>query len=109
MATFGTFLTLAITWRKKSELHRRSIFISTCLLLGAAFGRFDFVFNRGIYLFCPDLVIGLGVVRDVLVNRHIHRVYLIALPVLIVLQSLVTFIWRSEASWWVRIAHAILA
>jgi len=54
------------------------------------------------------VLIGLGVVRDLLVNRRIHRVYAVALPTLILLQGLVKFIWRSEASWWVRIAHAIL-
>jgi hypothetical protein len=109
MAAFGTMLILAVAWRKKPELHRRLIFIATCLLLDAAFGRFDFMFDHNLFLFGPDLVIGLGVVRDLLVNRRIHRVYLTALPALIVLQSLVIFTWRSEASWWVRIAHTILA
>src|SRR5215469_16059205 len=109
MATFGTLLTLAIAWRKKPELHRRLLFIATCLLLDAAFARFDFIFDHSLFLFCPDVVIGLGVVRDLLVNRRIHRVYLIALPVLIVVQGLATLIWHSEASWWIRIAHAILA
>ncbi len=109
MAAFGTLLTLAVVWRKKPELHRRLLFIATCLLLDAAFARFDFIFDHHLFPFCPDAVIGLGVARDLLVNRRIHRVYLIALPTLIVLQGLVTLIWRSEAAWWVRIAHAILA
>lgn len=109
MATFGTFLTLAVVLRKTPELHRRLIFIATCGLLDAAFARFDFLFNHSLFLLCPDLLIGLGAVRDLLVNRHIHRVYLIVLPTLVVLQGLVMLIWRSEASWWVRIAHAILS
>jgi hypothetical protein len=109
IAVFATLLTLAIAWRKKPELHRRLLFIATCLLLEAAFARFDFLFDHNLFPFCPDLLIGLGVVRDLLVNRRIHRVYLIALPVLIVVQGLVTLIWRSEAAWWVRIAHSILA
>jgi len=109
MAAFGTLLALAIAWRKKPELHRRLLFIATCVLLDAAFARFDFMFDHSLFLFCPDLVIGLGVVRDFLVNRHIHRVYLIVLPVLIPLQALAVLIWRSEAAGWVRIAHAIMA
>ncbi len=108
MAAFGTLLALAVVWRKKPELHRRLIFIATCALLDAPFARFDFLFNYNIFLFCPDFVIGLGILRDLLVNRRIHRVYIIALPTLMVLQVLVTLVWRSEASWWVRIAHAIL-
>lgn len=109
MAFFGTLLALAVWWRKKPERHRRLLFIATCLLTDAAFARFDFIFNHNLFLFFPDLLMGLGVVRDLLVNRRIHRVYLIALPLLIACQALVTFIWRSEAAWWVRIAHAILA
>ena len=109
MAAFGALVTLAVVWRKQPELHRRLLFIATCALLDAAFARFDFIFDHHLFLFCPDLGIGLGIVRDLLVNRRIHRVYLIALPVLIVLQGLVTLIWRGEAAWWVRIAHAIMA
>jgi hypothetical protein len=109
MAAFGTLFTLAISWRKKPELHRRLLFVATCGLLDAAFARFDFIFDHAVFLFCADLLIGLGVVRDLLLNRRVHRVYLIALPSLIILQSAVTLIWRSEAAWWVRIAHAILA
>jgi len=109
MAAFATLVTLAILWRAKCEMHRRLIFVATCLLLDAAFARFDFIFDHNFFLFCPDLLIGLGVVRDLLVNRRIHRVYVIALPALIVLQGLATVVWRSEAAWWVRIAHGILA
>jgi hypothetical protein len=95
MLVFGTLLTLAISLRKKPELHRRLLFIATCELLEAAFARLDFLFDHNLFLFCPDLLIGLGVVRDLLVNRRIHRVYLIALPALIVLQGLVAVVWRS--------------
>jgi hypothetical protein len=109
MAAFATLFTLAILSRKKPEQHRRFIFIATCVLLGPAFGRFEFIFDRGVHLFCPDLVILLGLLRDLLVNRRIHRVYLIMLPILIASQAVVTFVWRAEAGWWIRIAHAILA
>jgi hypothetical protein len=109
IAAFGTLLTLAVVWRKRPELHRRLLFIATCLLLDAPLDRFDFLFDHNLSFLCLDLVIGLGLVRDLLVNPRIHRVYLIALPALIALQCLVIFTWRSEASWWVRVAHAILA
>jgi hypothetical protein len=108
MAAFGTLFALAVVWRGKPEMHRRLIFVASCVLLEAAFARFDFIFDHSLFPFCPDLLIGLGVTRDLVVNRRIHRVYLIALPVLIVIQSMVTLIWRGEAAWWVRIAHAIL-
>ena len=45
IAAFATCITLAVAWRQKPELHRRLIFIATCLLTDAAFARFDFIFD----------------------------------------------------------------
>ena len=40
MIAFGVCTALAICWRTKPELHRRLIFIASCGLMDAAFGRF---------------------------------------------------------------------
>ena len=108
MLTFAVFLALAIYWRRKPELHRRLMFIATCGLLDAAFGRSDFIFNHSLYFLCLDAVILLGVGRDLVVNRRVHKVYLIALPVLMVCQGFVVYTLRSGSHWWIRIADAIL-
>jgi hypothetical protein len=108
MVAFAACLALAIYWRKKPELHRRMMLIATCGLLDAAFGRIDYLFNNSLYFLCLDAVILLGVGRDLLVNRRVHKVYLIALPVLMVSQGLVVYTLRSASHWWVRIADAIL-
>jgi hypothetical protein len=108
MVAFATCLGLAIYWRKKPELHRRMMLITTCVLLDAAFGRIDYLFNNSLYFLCLDVVILLGVGRDLIVNRRIHRVYLVALPVLMVCQGFVIYTLRSSSHWWIRIADAIL-
>ena len=108
MVAFAVFLALAIAWRKKPELHRRLLFIATCGLLDAAFGRVDFIFNNGLFFPCLDGVILLGVLRDLYVNRRVHKAYITALPVLFVVQAFVTYTWMSSVAWWVRIAHSIL-
>ena len=108
MAAFAVCLALAIYWRKKPELHRRMMLIATCGLLDAAFGRIDYVFNHSLYFLCLDGVILLGVVRDLAVIRRVHKVYLIALPVLMVCQGFVIYTLRSGSHWWVRIADRIL-
>jgi hypothetical protein len=108
MFAFAVCFALAIYWRKKAELHRRMIFIATCGLLDAAFGRIDYLFNHGLFFLCLDAVILLGPVRDLLVDRRVHKVYRVALPVLIVLQVFVVYTWRSGSSWWLGIAHAVL-
>lgn len=108
MAAFATFIGLAILWRKKPEFHRRLIFIGTCGLLDAAFGRNDTIFNHNLYFWCLDGVILLGVVRDLVVNRRIHKVYLVSLPVLIVCQAFVIHTFASASAWWLRIADGVL-
>ncbi len=76
MIAFGVCIALAIYWRTKPELHRRLIFIATCGLMDAAFGRFDYLFNNNLFYPCLDLLIVLGVARDLLVDRRVHKVYL---------------------------------
>jgi hypothetical protein len=108
MVAFAACFGLAVYWRRKPELHRRLIFIATCVLLDAAFGRINYLFNHNLIFLCLDGVILLGVARDLLVNRRIHLVYRIALPVLVVSQAFVIHTFRSGSWWWVRIGHAIL-
>ena len=104
---FAVFFTLAVCWRKKPELHRRLIFIATTVLLAAAFGRLPYLGDHSFFYVGVDAVILLGVVRDLLVNRRIHIIYRIALPVLIVLQTCAAFMAFGAPAWWGRLAHAI--
>lgn len=108
MIAFGVCIALAVYWRKRPELHRRLVFIATCALLDAPFGRFDYLFDHNLFYLCLDLVIVLGVARDLLVDGRVNKVYRWALPLLIVGQSLAVYMWRINPSWWQGITHAIL-
>ena len=108
MLIFGTFVTLAIYWRKKPELHRPLLLLATCGLLDAAFGRINYLFDHNLFFVCVDLLILLGVARDLLVNRRVHKVYLVALPIMIVLQALIVYLWRGAPTWWLHIGQSIL-
>jgi hypothetical protein len=48
----------------------------------------------------------MGAARDFFVNRKIHRAYLIALPLFIAGQIVISQITYEE--WWSRVSHAIL-
>ena len=104
----GTF-PFAVYWRKRPELHRRLMLVATCALTAAAFGRFPEHILPG-YLFYVgvDVLILLGVVRDLIVNRTVHRVYLFVLPLFVLGQTIVTYIAYHNVPLWLRIAHAIL-
>jgi hypothetical protein len=108
MLAFGVIIALAIYWRKRPEFHRRLMFVGTCGLMDAAFARFDFVFDHSLFFVCVDLLIALGVVRDLVVDGRVHKVYRYALPALIVGQSLAIYLWRVGPAWWRMVTRPIL-
>ena len=108
MLAFGTLIALAIYWRKRPEFHRRLIFIATCSLMDAAAARFDYVFDHNLFFPCLDLLIILGVARDLFVDKRVHKVYLYALPLLIAGQSLSLYMWRHNPAWWQGITRVIM-
>jgi hypothetical protein len=107
LSSFAVPFALAIYWRKRPEFHRRLVLIASCALLDAAFGRFPAL----PLVFSPagvDALICLGVIRDVIVDRRVHKVYLYALPMLIVWQIVAVETFVHASSWWTNIAHSIL-
>jgi hypothetical protein len=80
------------------------------LLTAAAFGRFppqilpSVVFYAGV-----DVLILLGVARDLIVNGRIHPVYSYALPAFILGQTAVMYTVMSNLPFWLKIAHAIVS
>jgi hypothetical protein len=109
MATFTPAFALAVYWRKKPEFHRRLILIACCALTAASFGRFPpNILPRIVFYAGVDLLILLGVVRDLIVNRSIHQVYRYALPAIILGQVVVMYIATMQPALWMRIAHAML-
>jgi hypothetical protein len=108
MLAFAVIIGLAIYWRKRPEFHRRLVLVATCGLMDAALARFDFVYDHHIFFLCVDLLIVVGVVRDLIVDRRVHKVYLYALPAVIVGQNLALYMWQSNPAWWRAITHAIM-
>jgi hypothetical protein len=108
MMLFGSCIAMAIYWRKKPEYHRRLILIGSCQLMDAAIGRFDFMFNHNLFFPALDCLILLGMLRDWMVDGRVHKVYLYALPSLMMLQGLAVYLWRVNPRWWEMTTHAIL-
>ena len=109
MAASGILLGLAVYLRRKVDWHRRLMLMATCGLTTAAIARFPIVAIQTDYNYvCVDLLILLGVFRDLIVDRRVHRAYLYTVPVLAVTQGLMMYVFLNASPWWVRIAHAIL-
>jgi hypothetical protein len=109
MLCFGTTLGLAVLWRKKPEYHRRLMLVAVCALTAAAFGRFPQWLLPSVYFYSGvDLLILLGVIRDLIVNGRVHQVYLYVLPLFVVGQTIVTYTVFHQLSYWQKIAHTIM-
>jgi hypothetical protein len=107
MLCFATTFSLAMYWRKQPELHRRLILCATCALTAAGWGRFP-IFPPGAFYLGVDFLILLGVVRDLMVNRSVHRVYRYALPLFMVGQAAVVYTLLKELPFWKALSHKLV-
>ena len=109
IAAFAVPFALATVWRKRPEYHRRLILLATCALTSAAFGRFppQLMPRQGFFI-GVDMLVALGILRDLIVSRRIHRVYMVGLPAFVLCQSAVMYILLSHSPYWSKIANAIL-
>jgi hypothetical protein len=107
MTAFSIPFALAIHWRRKPEFHRRLLLVGTCALTSAAFARFPFVPFGWLYA-GVDILILLGVARDLIVNRRIHMVYLYGRPALILGQIVSMYTYTHHLPYWLKIGQWIL-
>lgn len=110
MLAFVVVFGLAVLWRKKPEYHRRLMLIAACVLTAAAWGRMSVPSNVPyLSFYCGvDGLILMGVLRDLLVNRRVHAIYLWTLPPLVLLQLAAVAIAVQKASWWIPIGKAFI-
>jgi hypothetical protein len=107
LSSFAIPFALAVYWRRRPEFHRRLMLVASCGLTDAAFGRFPHL----PLAFSPagvDALVVLGMVRDLIVDRRVHKVYLYAFPLLIVAQIFCMQTYLHASPWWVRISTALL-
>jgi hypothetical protein len=110
MVAFTVTFAWAVYWRKNPEYHRRLMLVATSALTAAAFGRFPaYLLPPVVFYAGVDVLILLGVLRDLTVNRKIHSVYRYALPGFIVGQVVVMYTNTHNLAYWLKIAHALLS
>jgi hypothetical protein len=110
MLAFTVFFGLAVLWRRRPEYHRRLMLLAACALTAAAWGRMPGpVSVPYISFYCGvDGLILMGVLRDLIVNRKAHVVYLWSLPAVALLQFGVIAIYEHKAAWWIPIGKAFI-
>ena len=55
-----------------------------------------------------DFFILLGVIRDLIVNRKIHAVYKLGLPIFVAGQAFALFVVVARPEWWAKTVLAVL-
>lgn len=108
MIIFGACIALAIYFRKRPEYHRRLVFMASCQLMQAAFVRLHYIGSHDLFYPALDVLIVGGMLRDLVVDGRVNRVYLYVFPPMIVLQAWATYLERVNPSWWRAATLAIL-
>jgi FtsH-binding integral membrane protein len=108
MIIFGGCMALAIYFRKQPEYHRRLVFMATCQLMQAVFVRFHYIGHHDLFFPALDVLIVAGMLRDLVVDGRINRVYLYVFPAILVLQSVASYLKLVNPRWWQAATLAIL-
>ena len=80
MVCFTVAFALAVYWRKKPDYHRRLMFIASCALTSAAFGRMPVILKSHTFYAGVDGLILCGLLRDWIADGKINVIYRYALP-----------------------------
>jgi hypothetical protein len=102
MAAFAALFLAAVLLRnRESEAHKRLLLMATCVITVAALTRFPpwlWAPEHGVwpYYLYIDVLIGLGVVRDLAVLRRPHWVYTCVFPAVVVMQALGNIVYMTR-------------
>jgi hypothetical protein len=104
---FAVTFTLAILWRSRPEFHRRLILLASAALTAAGWGRFPLL-PPGVFYLGVDVLILLGIVRDLVVNRRVHKVYTYGIAAFFVGQVLLLAIEALQPRFFQRFMQLLL-
>lgn len=108
--SFSIAFGFAVWWRRKPEFHCRLMLLAACFLTSPAFGRFPLRFlpDNPLWFYAGvDLLIVLGVARDLLALKRVHPVYVYGLPVALAAQLGALTLFRTAAPAWMAVARGL--
>ncbi len=117
MAVFSACVAAALLLRRDSSAHKRLMLLATSAVLVAAYNRWwgDALYERFgdgfwgmiVHNFAgPDLLMAVLVLYDLATRRRVHRVYQIAVPLILASQIAASAIYHSDA--WPPIARRLV-
>lgn len=107
MLCFTVPFLIAVYWRKKADYHRRLMFIASCTLTAAAFGRIPFFVNSFSFYLGVDALIACGILRDLLADGKVSVIYRYGLPAIAAVQAFAVYTYLTYPPYWQAASHAI--
>ncbi len=117
VTAFGILAGCAVALRRFPSTHKRLIYLATSVIVGAAYGRWwghpigklvgDTYWGTIIYTFTGfNMLVCLALAYDLITRRTLHKVFVIAVPILLLAELIVSFIYHNPA--WPPIARMII-
>jgi hypothetical protein len=110
MAAFAALMAAAILLRnRQNEAHKRLVLMATCLISVAALTRFPPWLpapEHGVwpYYLYADLLVALGLIRDIVATGRPHWVYLRVFPAVIAVQAVANAVYMTRPRPWMDLA-----
>ena len=109
--SFTVPFALGLAWRARPERHRPLMIIAACLLASPALGRLPEIRKAGLYLtgLIPDCFVIAAMIHDRLRAGRWSRVYLCALPVVLLVQGTAVYLELAQPEFWISTVRWILS
>lgn len=107
MVHFTALYWPAIWFRRRPEIHKRLMFLTTISLVRAAFFRYPQWLLPDYWIsFGADALMLTGIGRDLIVDRRLNVVYRFGFPMMVAAQVIERFVRNSH--WWQILADSIV-
>ena len=111
MLCFGTLVGIAVSYRRRAEIHRPMMLVASLMVISASLGRCpyigEFSIKQPLYVMGPPMALGaLFLVLQWAMTRVLNRWYALGYLAFVIAACL--FIVVGHSSWWYQIAAALV-
>ncbi|WP_156678642.1 hypothetical protein [Sphingomonas profundi] len=97
-----------IFWRRRPDVHRRLMFLSTASIAEAGFGRLPIPGMATWFFIGNVLLYGAGMLHDRVTLGRVHPVYRRAVPLLILNEAVAMYLWLGHPAWWLALSRRMI-
>lgn len=96
---------IGIALRKRRDYHARLMFLAIASVAETGFGRLP-IPGATKWFFASNLAFyAAGMLHDRLTIGHVHKVYRIAVPLIVLDEAVAMVLWLAHPAWWLATCH----